>query len=61
MWGYAWRLGRDGADVVHRVEGDLRASVPLIGSKIEKAAEPAIKGAIRVEERTGRAWLTERA
>lgn len=60
LTGTLW-LGRDGADVVHRVEGDLRASVPLIGSKIEKAAEPAIKGAIRVEERTGRAWLAEKA
>ncbi len=47
--------GEDGT--VHEVDGDLKASVPLIGGKIEKAVEPAIRAAIRVEERTGRAWL----
>jgi hypothetical protein len=33
---------------------------PLIGGRIEKAAEPAIMGAIRAEERTGKGWLAER-
>jgi hypothetical protein len=46
-----------GDGTVHEVDGDLKASVPLIGGKIEKAAEPAIRAAIRVEEHTGRAWL----
>ncbi|MFI7586683.1 DUF2505 domain-containing protein [Spongisporangium articulatum] len=41
------------------VEGDLKAKVPLIGGRIEKAAEPAIRMAIDVEERIGHAWLTE--
>jgi uncharacterized protein YndB with AHSA1/START domain len=39
------------------VEGDLRASIPLIGGKIEKAAAPAIESAIRAERATGQAWL----
>ncbi|HEY6798400.1 MAG TPA: DUF2505 domain-containing protein [Kineosporiaceae bacterium] len=42
------------------IDGELRANVPLIGGRIEKAAEPAVRGAIRVEERTGTSWLAER-
>jgi len=56
LTGSLW-LGLDGGGTLHEVSGELKASVPLIGGKIEKAAEPAIRGAIRVEERTGRAWL----
>lgn len=41
------------------VNGDLKASIPLFGGKIEKAAEPAIRAAIRAEQRTSTAWLTE--
>lgn len=48
-----------GTGTVHEVDGDLKASVPLIGGKIEKAAEPAVRAALRVEERTGREWLGE--
>ena len=36
---------------------NLKASVPLIGGKIEKAVEPALLAAIKVEQREGRAWL----
>jgi hypothetical protein len=39
--------------------GDLRASVPLIGGKIEKAAEPGIRAAVRAEQRTSDAWLAD--
>jgi hypothetical protein len=42
------------------VQGDLKASVPLIGGKVEKAAEPAIKAAVAAEQRTGREWLAAR-
>lgn len=45
--------GRSVEDVV----GDLKASVPLVGGKIEKAAEPAIRQGLRTEERLGRQWL----
>ncbi len=49
-----------GDGTVYEVQGDLKASVPLIGGRIEKAAESAIRAAIRVEERTGRDWLDGR-
>ena len=40
-------------------DGDLKASIPLLGGRIEKAAAPAVIAGIRSEQRTGRAWLTE--
>jgi uncharacterized protein YndB with AHSA1/START domain len=51
------RLAPDGAGTRQSVDADLKAKVPLIGGRIEKAAEPAIRTAIDVEEREGRAWL----
>ncbi len=53
----ALRLLPDGPGAVQTVAGDLKASVPLLGSRIEKAVEPAIRAAIRAEERTATAWL----
>jgi Protein of unknown function (DUF2505) len=49
----------DGGGTRQPVEGDLRASVPLLGGRIEKAAEPAVLAAIRVEQRAGTGWLQE--
>lgn len=43
------------------IDGDLRASIPLLGGKIEKAAAPAFIRAIQREEESGRLWLAERA
>ena len=51
------RLEADGAGSVHDVRGDLTASVPLFGGRIEKASEPAIQAAFRKEGKVGRAWL----
>jgi hypothetical protein len=45
---------------VELVDGELKARVPLIGGRIEKAAEPAVRAAIDAEQRIGRAWLAER-
>jgi uncharacterized protein DUF2505 len=45
---------------VERVDGELKARVPLIGGKIERSAEPAVRAAIDAEERIGQAWLAER-
>lgn len=42
------------------VAGDLKAAVPLLGGRIEKAAEPAIMAAVRAEQRTSASWLAER-
>lgn len=52
------RLVPNGPGSRQSVSGDLKASVPLLGGKIEKAAEPAIRAAIRAEQRTSTAWLT---
>jgi hypothetical protein len=51
------RLRPDGGGTLESVDGDLKAKVPLVGGRIERAAEPAITTAIEVEEREGRAWL----
>jgi hypothetical protein len=50
-----------GRSTVESFEGELKAAVPLIGGRIEKATEPAIRAAIEVEQRTGTAWLAEHA
>jgi hypothetical protein len=53
------RLTANGSGSRQAVSGDLKASVPLVGGKIEKAAEPAIRAAIRAEQRTSIAWLAQ--
>lgn len=45
---------------VERVEGDLKAKIPLFGGKVERAAEPAVRAAIDAEGRIGLQWLAER-
>jgi hypothetical protein len=52
-------LAADGTGTHWPVEGEIKASVPFIGGKIEKAAEPAVHAAIRVEQTTGATWLAE--
>ncbi len=53
-------LRPDGTGTRQTVDGDLKASVPLVGGRIEKAVEPALKAALRVEQREGRTWLAAR-
>ena len=48
------------AGTVETVDGELKASVPFIGSSVEKAAAPAISSAIKVEQECGTAWLSGR-
>lgn len=50
-------LRADGAGTAQTVDGDLKASVPLIGGKLEKAAEPAVRSAMRKEHEAGREYL----
>lgn len=50
-------LASGGQGCVETIEGDLRARIPLVGDKIEQAAAPAIRSAIRVESENGKAWL----
>ena len=50
-------LGPGGEGTTQAVDGELKARIPLIGGKVEKAAAPAIEAAIDIERTTGRAWL----
>lgn len=43
------------------LRGDLKASVPLFGGKIEQTAAPAITAAMTAEETTAAQWLSERS
>lgn len=49
----------DGAVVI--IDADLKASVPFVGARLEKAAAPAILAAVRAEERTAADWLAARS
>ncbi|MDR6862193.1 DUF2505 domain-containing protein [Phycicoccus sp. 3266] len=46
-----------GPGTVEHLDGDLKASIPLVGGKIEKAASPAIEDAITIEGMTAHEWL----
>ena len=52
------RLAGTTAHTTEDVDGELKASVPLIGGRIERAIEPAVRSAVEVEQRIGRDWLT---
>lgn len=43
------------------IKGQLHASVPFVGKKLEGASMPALEAAVKAEERVGVAWLMERA
>ena len=53
-------LGPGGPGSVEKLDADLKASIPLIGGKIEKAAAPPIEDAIRIESKTAAEWLARR-
>lgn len=50
-----------GAGTTIRIDGDLKASIPLLGGRVERAAAPAVINAIRSENQTGAHWIAERA
>lgn len=60
MTGDQW-LRPDGAGTVQVFDGELKASIPLVGGKLESAAEPAIRMAIRKEDQVGHEWLATHA
>jgi hypothetical protein len=47
----------DGTGTVEDVDGDLKASVPFIGGKVEKAVGPPLRAAIAKEQEIGTRWL----
>ncbi|MDQ1536153.1 MAG: hypothetical protein QOE58_546 [Actinomycetota bacterium] len=50
-------LAAGGQGTVETIEADLKAGIPILGNKMEQAAAPAVKSAIRVESETGKSWL----
>jgi Protein of unknown function (DUF2505) len=50
-------LAPGGAGTVEQLDAELKARVPLVGGKIEKAAAPPIQEAIDIEARTAQEWL----
>lgn len=54
-------LTRAAAATQMHIDGDLKASIPLLGGKVEKSAAPAVIDGIQGEGRSGRAWLAEHA
>jgi hypothetical protein len=50
-------LAPGGAGSVETIDADLKASLPLIGGKIEKAAAPSVEDAIAIEHRVAQEWL----
>jgi Protein of unknown function (DUF2505) len=53
-------LGPSTPGTLQALDGDIKASVPLVGGRLERALEPALQAAIRVEQREGTAWLAAR-
>lgn len=51
------RLGPSGGGSQVKVDGELKARIPLLGSRIEKAAEDPIRSAIAKEHEVGQDWL----
>ncbi len=52
------RLTPSASGTLIEIDGELKAKIPLLGSKIEKAAAPSILEAIDREHETGIAWLS---
>ena len=50
-------LAPGGPGSVETLDADLKASLPLIGGKIEKAAAPPVEDAITIEQRLAAEWL----
>jgi hypothetical protein len=55
------RLAPSSSSSTLTIVGDLKASVPFVGGRIEKAAAPSITYGLESEGRTGQRWLAERA
>ncbi len=53
-------LRADGGGTVETVAGDVKVSIPLVGSKIEGLVAEILEHALLTEQRLGKAWLAER-
>ncbi|HLS44316.1 MAG TPA: DUF2505 domain-containing protein [Ornithinicoccus sp.] len=54
-------LAPEGDGTAHTLEGELKANVPFIGSKIEEAVAPIISSALRLEARLSPEWFADQS
>ncbi len=52
------RLVEDGDGTREEVDVDVRASIPLVGGKLEQLIADMLTSALTAEEKEGRAWLS---
>jgi hypothetical protein len=50
-----------GSGTEHTIEGELKANVPFIGSKIEEAIAPILARALRLEAKLSQEWFADHA
>lgn len=50
-------LTSQGDETVQLLTGDLKSSIPIMGSRLEQMAQPAFMAGIRKEAQVGREWL----
>jgi len=53
------QLRPDGAGTTLTIAGDVKASIPLVGGKVEQAVLDGLNVAVEREQATGNAWLSE--
>lgn len=61
LTGAARLTAHDGGGTAHVVDGELKANIPLLGSKIESAVAPFLIKAIRMEGPLGEKWRAAHA
>ena len=49
----------DGAGAVATLKGQIKATVPLIGRKVEKLVHDQVAAALVIEQELGSSWLAE--
>lgn len=54
-------LSPGGAGSVVTLTGVLKAAIPLLGSRIEQGASPAVLAGFRTQQEVGERWLTRQA
>ena len=52
-------LVADGAGAVATLEGQIKASVPLVGRKIEQLVHDQVAAALVIEQELGSSWLAD--
>lgn len=53
------RLVADGAGAIATLEGQIKATVPLVGRKVEQLVHDQIAAALVIEQELGSSWLAE--